>query len=327
MCRTGWVVSTQSPTRSRSTAATASAANARVHCCGSIISGWSVASQRPTRSKTLRIPAESLGYATLLIPDTLGATLALLPALAFAAVATRSIRLGTYVLANDFRNPVLLARECAALDFLSGGRLELGLGAGRPDAEADNRRLGIPFESGGARVERLAEALGIIKALLGGQPAQAGPHYAIGESEVFPRPIQQPRPPILIAGAGRRLLALAAREADIVALAVRPDAPVAEFEQKIGWLREAAGERFEQIELNLNLVAVGSELPPWLATRMQIDMAQLAQSGSPAILTGTTDDMCDQLVARREALGISYITVSDAFMEALAPVVARLAGR
>src|SRR6185436_7008859 len=115
--------------------------------------------------------AEALGYTTMLVPDTLGPTLAPLPALAVAAGATRSLRLGTFVLANDFRNPVLVARECAALDFLSGGRFELGLGAGRPGAEQDNRALGIPFDSGAVRVERLAESLGVIKALFSGQPA------------------------------------------------------------------------------------------------------------------------------------------------------------
>src|SRR5689334_861147 len=163
--------------------------------------------------------AEALGYSTFLIPDTLGQTLAPLPALAAAAAATRTLRVGTFVLANDMRNPVLVAREAATIDFLSGGRLELGLGAGRPSAGDDNRKLGISFDSGGVRVERLAEALGIIKALLGGQRATApGPHYAVADADVFPRPVQQPRPPILLAAGGRRLLALAAREADIVAL-------------------------------------------------------------------------------------------------------------
>ena len=265
--------------------------------------------------------AEALGFATLLIPDTLGATLAPLVALAAAAAATHSLRLGTYVLANDFRNPLMVARECAALDFLSGGRFELGLGAGRPDAEGENRMLGIPFDSGAVRVERLAEAIGVIKALWAGQPAgSAG-------AQSFPPPVQQPRPPILIAGAGKRMLALAAREADIVALAVRPDAGEADFLEKIGWLRQAAGERFAQLELNLNLAAVGNEIPPWLAARMKLDIAKLAQAGSPSVLTGTPTEMCEQLLARRAALGISYVTASDAFMETLAPVVERLAGR
>lgn len=270
--------------------------------------------------------AEALGFATLLIPDTLGPTLAPLPALSFAAAATTTLRVGTFVLANDFRNPVLLARECATLDFLSGGRLELGLGAGRPDAERDNRALGIPFDSGSVRVERLAEAIGVIKALLSGSPASAGTHYATEGAQNYPPPVQQPHPPIMIAGAGKRLLTLAAREADIVTLAVPPQQGAAAFTERLEWLREAAGDRFAQLELNLNLVALGRELPPWLA-RQGIDLDQVLRSGSPAALMGTADEMCEQLLARRETLGISYITASEMFMDALAPVVERLAGR
>jgi probable F420-dependent oxidoreductase len=271
--------------------------------------------------------AEALGYATMLMPDTLGATLSPLPALAVAVAATQSLRVGTYVLANDFRNPLLVARECATLDFLSGGRFELGIGVGRPGVEDDNRMLGMPFDSGGVRIERLAEALGIVKALWSGQPASApGPHYAVADAKVFPQPIQQPRPPILIAGAGKRLLSLAAREADIIALAGKPEEGEAALAERIGWLRDAAGERFAQLELNLNLMAVGREMPPWLS-RMGIDVQQLIESGSPAVVMGTRDEMCDQLLARREALGISYLTISDALMETFAPVVERLAGR
>jgi probable F420-dependent oxidoreductase len=271
--------------------------------------------------------AETLGYATMLVPDTLGPTLAPLPALAVAAGATRSLRLGTFVLANDFRNPVLVARECAALDFLSGGRFELGLGAGRPGAEQDNRALGIPFDSGAVRVERLAESLGVIKALFSGQPAPAGRHYTGAGAEVFPLPVQQPRPPILVAAAGRRLLALAAQEADIVTFALPPDAGRTVFQERLDWLRQAAGDRFEQLELNVNLIAVGREVPPWLPARLGLDPAQLVASGSLVVLMGTIDEMCDQLLERREALGISYVTLSDAFMDAFAPVVERLAGR
>ncbi len=272
--------------------------------------------------------AEMLGYATFLVPDTLGPTLAPMPALAVAAAATQSIHVGTFVLANDFRNPVLVARECAAIDFLSGGRFELGLGAGRPTAADDCRKLGIPFDSGGVRVDRLAEALGIIKPLLSGQQVSAtGVHYTVTDADNFPRPAQQPRPPILVAGAGRRLLALAAREADIVAIAGRPDENRAIAEEKIEWLRQAAGSRFEQLEISVNLIAVGQHVPSWVPARFGLDAQQLMLSGSLAVLIGSLDQICDQLLERREALGISYVTVGEAFMEAFAPVVARLAGR
>jgi probable F420-dependent oxidoreductase len=271
--------------------------------------------------------AEALGYSTFLIPDTIGPTLAPLPALAVAAALTRTIRLGTFVLANDLRNPVLVARECATIDFLSGGRFELGIGAGRPTGGDDYRKLGIAFDSGGVRVERLAEALGIIKALLSGLIASApGPHYAIADADIFPRPVQQPHPPILVAAAGKRLLSLAAREADIIALAVRPDEGQTACQERVAWLRQEAGARFQQLELSINLIAVGEQMPQWLA-RSGLNVTQLVESRSPAVLMGTPDQMCEQLLERREALGVSYMTVSAELMETLAPVISRLAGR
>ncbi|HZB97509.1 MAG TPA: TIGR03621 family F420-dependent LLM class oxidoreductase [Candidatus Sulfotelmatobacter sp.] len=274
--------------------------------------------------------AESLGYSTLLIPDTLGPTFSPMPALAVAAAATRSLRLGTYVLANDFRNPVSLARECAALDFLSGGRFELGLGAGRPTAGEDYRKLGIPLEPGGVRVERLAEALSIVKALLGGERVSAtGPHYRAQGADVFPHPVQEPRPPILVAASGKRLLSLAAREADIVALAGYPTESQHGIGEKTSWLRRAAGDRFSELEININLLAAAQEeeLARWVSARLGFDVAELVRSGSPFVLMGAPDEMCEQLLERRETLGASYVTVPDYLTEAFAPVVERLAGR
>jgi probable F420-dependent oxidoreductase len=271
---------------------------------------------------------EALGYATLVMPDNIEHSLAPLPALAAAAATTRTLRVGTYVIANDYRNPVMLAKESATLDLLSGGRFELGIGAGRPTAAQDNQMLGIPFDTGGVRVARLAESLAIIKPLLAGERVSTtGPHYAATDAAVSPLPVQQPRLPILIAGSGKRLLALAAREADIVALGVGPDATEAVVAERIGWLREAAGERFEHLEINLNLMVVGEQMPRWIAARFGADAAALARSGAIPVLTGTTDQMCDTLQRRREALGISYIMVADELMEALAPVVERLVGR
>ncbi len=270
---------------------------------------------------------EALGFATLVIPDNIQHTLAPLPALAVAATATRTLRVGTYVLANDYRNPVMLAKESATLDLLSGGRFELGIGAGRPTA-VDNRMLGIPFDTGGIRLARLAASLAIIKPLLAGQRASAtGRYYAAVDAEVSPLPVQQPRLPILIAGSGPRLLALAAREADIVALGIGLDATEAVATEKIALLREAAGERFAQLEININLMMVGERMPRWIAAQFGADAGRLARSGAVPVLTGTTDAMCDTLERRRETLGISYIVVSDELMEALAPVVGRLAGR
>ena len=271
---------------------------------------------------------ESMGYATLLMPDGLNHTLAPLPALTAAAVATRTLRVGTYVIANDYRNPVLLAKEAATVDVLSSGRFELGIGVGRPAAAEDNRMLGIPFDSGAVRVERLAESITLIKALWSGETATAtGPHYAASTAQISPRPVQQPRPPILVAAGKRRLLELAAREADIVALGIPPAEPEAGVAERIAWIREAAGSRFDQIEINLNLMAVGEQVPRYVASQMGLTAEGLARAGAVAALSGTIDDMVEGLQRRRETFGISYIAVGDELMEGLAPVVERLAGR
>jgi probable F420-dependent oxidoreductase len=271
---------------------------------------------------------EAFGYSTLVLPDTVGPTPSPMTALAVAAAATRTLRVGPYVLANDFRNPVLLARECATLDVLSGGRFELGLGAGRPHAEADYRKLGLDQESGGIRLQRLAESLSLLGRLLSGERVTAaGRHYTVVDADVFPRPVQQPRPPILVAATGPRLLSLAAREADIIALGGRPDEPEEAVAAKTDAVREAAGSRFDRIELNVNLMAVGEQAHPQALRFAGLTAEQLMQSGSPFVLMGSTDQMCDRLLARRERLGISYVLVGEFFMEAFAPVVERMSGR
>jgi probable F420-dependent oxidoreductase len=271
---------------------------------------------------------EALGYATLVIPDNLRYTLAALPALAFAASATRSLRLGTYVLANDLRHPVMLAKDVATLDLLSGGRIELGIGAGRMDAAAENRMLGLAFDSGAVRVARLAESLAILKKLLTGRrPSSDGTYYQSADADVSPVPAQQLGVPILVAGSGRQILRLAAREADIIALGVPPDAPEAVAAERVDWIRDAAGDRMAEIELNINLMAVADQVPRWIAAQMGVTARDLAERGSLAAVTGTTDDMCAQLIERRERLGISYVLVSDELMEPFAPVVEQLTGR
>jgi probable F420-dependent oxidoreductase len=271
---------------------------------------------------------EELGYSTLVMPDGLRYTLSPLPALAAAAAATHTLRVGTYVIDNDYRNPVQLAKEAATLDFLSGGRLELGIGAGRPAAAEDNRMLGIPFESGGTRLARLAESLTIVKRLLEGKPASLnGAHYTVEGAQVDPKGVQQPRPPILIAGSGKQMLRLAAREADTVALGVQPTATEAEVAEKIGWLREAAGDRYAHIELNMNMMAVGQQIARYVASQVGVDAETFGRTGSASALVGSTQEMCDTLERRRETLGISYVVVGDELMEALAPVVERMSGR
>jgi probable F420-dependent oxidoreductase len=270
---------------------------------------------------------EALGYSSLVIPDNLRYTLAPLPALAAAAAATTKLRLGTYVLANDLRNPVLLAKDVATLDLLSGGRFELGIGAGREDSAAENGMLGLAFDAGAVRVARLTESLGILKALLAGERVDgARAYYQPTGAEVSPLPVQEPRVPILVAGAGRQMLRLAAREADIIALGLPPDATEAVVAERVGWIREAAGERFSTIQLNVNLMAVGDRVPSFIAQRMGLTANDLAERGSMAAVTGSVDQMCEQLLARRERLGLSYMLVSDELMDAFAPVVERLSG-
>lgn len=271
--------------------------------------------------------AEAAGFSTLLIPDTLSFTFAPLPALAVLAGVTTSLRFGTYVLANDYRNPVLVAREAATLAFLSGGRFELGLGAGRPGADEDYRKLGIALEAPGVRVERMEQALAIIKPLLaGGQVAAGGVHYPVSEVDVFPRPPQNSHIPLLVAASGKRMLTLAAGVADTIALAVGFDAPASKMAATIDLLKTVAGARFEHLELNNNLIVAGQGLSPWVRDRMGIDEATLRQSDSVAVLMGTTDEMCDKLEERRAQLGLSYITMGADALDAMAPVVARLAG-
>ena len=272
--------------------------------------------------------AESFGFSTFLMPDTLGQTFSPFPALAVAAAVTSTLRVCPFVLNNDYRNPVLVARESATLDALSGGRFELGIGAGRPGADADYAQLGMPLDSPGTRIERLAESLTLIKAALSGKTVAAdGPRYTGTGIAVFPKPVQQPRPPILVAGGHKRVLSLAAREADIVAFGVGPDETDDKLLERIGWMRAAAGDRVDDLELSVNLLAVGSEMPFYVRTYLKLDPAALADIGSPLAISGDTDAMCAQLIIRRERLGISYIMVADELMEAAAPVVEQLTGR
>ncbi len=209
---------------------------------------------------------EDIGYSTFLIrdhfvPDFFGEQFAPLIALTAAAAATTRLRVGTLVLDNDYRHPVMLAKEAATLDLLSGGRLELGLGAGWLQREYDV--AGMAYDRAGVRIDRLTEAIRVIKGLFGDEAFEfAGEHYAVGGLDIFPKPVQRPHPPLLIGGGKRRLLTLAGREADIVGLLTTSvatgtvvDDPhertVSAVRQKLGWIRDGAGERFDQIELSL----------------------------------------------------------------------------
>jgi probable F420-dependent oxidoreductase len=289
--------------------------------------------------------AEQLGYATLLVPDHLQDQLAPVPALLAAADATTTLRIGSHVFANDFRHPVLLAKEAATLDLLSDGRFELGLGAGWMRAEYD--QAGLAFEPPGVRVGRLEEAIRLIKQLLSGGPTTfTGTHYTVTDLPELPspylsrllKPVQQPHPPILMGGGGPRLLALAAREADIVSIVLRSrmdgsgldraDFAAASMARKVRQVQAAAGERWTTLELSTLIQRVVVTDDPYtpatqLGERYGLSPEQVLES--PFILLGTVAQLCDVLHARREQYGLSYIAVFEPSMDAFAPVVARLA--
>ena len=282
---------------------------------------------------------EGLGYSIVHVPDHFRDQLAPVPALTAAATATTRLRVGSLVFSNDFRHPVVLAKEAATLDVLSGGRFELGLGSGWLREEYD--QAGIAFDAPGRRIERLAEAVAIVKGLLAGERVMvSGRHYAIAGLEGRPHPVQRPHPPILIGGGGQRTLSLAAREAWIVGLVPRArrdgrgldraDFGEAALRQKIEWVRAVAADRFDALELHalIQAVVVSDQrvaAAEQLAARFGVARELLLES--PYVLVGTVDEICASLRERRERYGISYLTVFDRDLETFAPVVGRLAGR
>jgi probable F420-dependent oxidoreductase len=251
---------------------------------------WTAAAQR----------AESLGYSTFLLPDTTS-TPAPFPALSAAAAVTTSLRVGSWVLCDPLRNPRLLAWEAASLQALCGGRFELGIGAGRPDAATDCAALGVPFGSPGERIARLSGTVRLLREKLPGTR-------------------------ILVAASGPKLLTLAAQTADIVAFGWPPATDDAAARERINVVRSAAGARADDLELATGLIAVGEGEQPWL-TRMGTDARTLAAHGAVTVLTGTPREMSDELQRRRDALGLSYVTVPADAAESFAPVVAELANR
>ena len=288
--------------------------------------------------------AEALGYSTMLMPDHLGEQLAPVPALLAAAEATHTLRIGSFVFDNDFRHPVILAKEAATLDILSGGRFEFGLGAGWERSEYE--RAGIPYDPPGVRVDRMEEALHIIKGLFADGPFTfSGKYYTVTAFEGHPKPVQQPHPPILIGGGGKRTLSIAAREASIVGFTPifrgsgggtdYTDAAPAALMQKVEWVRQAAGDRFDELELNILVGEVFTteereQAAQFIAATMAPNIPDVTPEvvlSVPYLLIGSIDQICADLQARRKQFGISYVTVFEKNMEALAPAVARLAGK
>lgn len=282
---------------------------------------------------------EALGYDVLTVADHLDDQFAVMPALQAAADATTALRIGALVVCNDYRHPVVTAKELATIDLLSGGRLEAGLGAGW--MTTDYEQAGIPLDRPGVRIDRMVEALDVLEALWADGPATVhGSHYRVTDLDGRPKPWQRPRPPLLIGGGGRRVLSIAARRADIVGINVNlakgvidadagPDGTAERTDEKVAWVRAAAGDRFDSIELQVrvHLVVVTDDRPGIAdAFAPAFGLEPEPALASPHALVGTAEQIADDLVARRERWGVSYITVSLDAMDALAPVVARLRG-
>jgi len=280
---------------------------------------------------------EDLGYDTFVMPDHFEqGWFAVGPALVAAACATTTLRVGSLVYCNNFRHPALLAREAATVDVLSEGRLEFGIGAGYYLPEYS--QTGIELPPAPARVESLRETLTIIKGLWSSGPLTfGGEHYSIAEMEGWPKPIQQPHPPIQVGGGRKRMLELAAQQADIVGIIAQSrkaggidygrdtDAVVAE---KVGWVREAAGERFAQLELAVLIWRVvvtdhRRSAAEDIAPRRGMTAEQVL--ASPYFLVGSLASILEDVQALRERHAISYLTVFPTDIEAFAPVVAQLA--
>jgi probable F420-dependent oxidoreductase len=284
--------------------------------------------------------AEDLGYSVLSVADHLRDQFATTPALMAAADATTTLRLGSIVYCNDLHHPAVLAKEAATLDLLSDGRLELGMGAGwMPE---DYTATGIPMDPAGVRIDRLGEAVRIVKALFGPDPVHHdGEHYRIDGLVGAPQPIQRPHPPLFLGGGGRRMLSLAGREADIVGLNIdmrsgrigTESGATATAEatlQKLRWVADAAGARLADIEVQVRVeLATVTDDPDGLAAALgpAFGLSPEEALASPHALAGPVGHLVDVCVERRERFGISYVTVPVEAVDEMAPVVAALAGR
>jgi probable F420-dependent oxidoreductase len=297
--------------------------------------------------------AESLGFSSFHLADhvigpgpALNATghpvqtVAAIPAMAVAAEATSTIKVGCRVLCIDYRNPVMLAKEAATLDFFSDGRLELGLGAGWLKNEYE--AMGIPFDRAGVRIDRMEEVIELLRASFAeGELNIDGRHvHAVG-FEAVPKPVCKPGPPLMIGGGAKRVLTIAGREADIVSLnfdnssgklgAEGIGSSTAELtEQKIRWVREGAGDRFADIELEIAAYFT-VVTPDGAGTRAKMapmfGMTPEVLAEHPHALIGSVDEICDRIVERRERYGISYVSFGASAVDAVAPVIERLAGK
>ncbi|HUR48113.1 MAG TPA: TIGR03621 family F420-dependent LLM class oxidoreductase [Acidimicrobiales bacterium] len=282
---------------------------------------------------------EDLGYSTLYMPDHFGEQWGPIVGLTIAAEATERLKVGALVFDNDYRHPVVIAREMATLDLATEGRVEFGLGAGWMKTDYDES--GIPYDEPRVRVDRFEEGLKIVRDLWrDGRADLDGQHYKITAAQGHPRPHTPGGPPLVIGGGGKRVLSIAAQHADIIGINpnlkagyVGPE--VAEsskgdrYLQRLEWVREAAGDRFDELELQVlmffvqftdNSAKAYEDLAPMFG--MTPDEARRI----PLALAGTADEMCEVLRQRRDEYGLSYVVVQEPFMQDFAAVVSRLAG-
>jgi probable F420-dependent oxidoreductase len=284
---------------------------------------------------------EDLGYSTLFIPDHfVDHALAPIPTAMAAAAATSTLRVGTLVLGNDYRHPAVLANEAATIDLLSDGRLELGVGAGWMTVDYD--KAGLQLDPPSTRIARLDESLAIIKGLWADGPFSfTGEHYTITDLDGEPKPVQQPHPPIIVGGGGPKILALAAKHAQIVGINANLRAGAGEHEstvrsltaaatdEKLDRLRAAAGSRFGDLEIQtltgfVHVTDDRAAIATGIASAFGVD-AEVALE-TPAVLVGTVEEITDEVQRRRDRWQMSYVVVEDGLADAFAPVVARLAG-
>jgi probable F420-dependent oxidoreductase len=288
--------------------------------------------------------AEQSGYHALVLPDHLIGQLSPVVTMATIAAATSTLRTSAFVMNNDLRHPAVLAQDLASIDVLSGGRLDVAIGAGWNKPEYD--AIGMTFDPTPVRQARLAESIAVLKGLFAGAPfSYAGEYYTITEYAAQPVPVQRPHPPFFIGGGGRRTLSLAGREADIVGLAPRilpnsatvdaASVTLAATREKIGWVRDAAGDRFESLEFNIypstwpvtvtnDLRGEARRVIDSLRARTGVELTEDEVIDSPHIFIGSIDRLVEKFLQLREELGISSILLG--MIDELTPVLERLAG-
>ena len=280
--------------------------------------------------------AEALGYSTLYVPDHLDAQFGPLVAMTVAAEATSTLHVGSGVLNNDLRNPVVLAKEIATLGLAAEGRVEVGLGAGW--LRSDYEQAGIAFDEPAVRVDRLAESLAVMKTLWSeGAATFAGRYYTVRDAHCDPRPASPPR--VIVGGGSRRILTVAAQQADTVGVNtslasgekggdLASQATFDHFDRCLNWIRDAAPDRFDSIELQIVAFAtrVVASQRAALRTATMLGLPGEDALELPIALIGTPDELCERLLERRKRWGFTNIVVPGEAMESFAPVVAQLAG-